>query len=284
MTKVLSHISYGIRLSLSRMRLIGILYVIQLAIAMTVGLQVYQVLEASIGDSLALDRIAIGFDFTVFQDLIKVHGGSISPLLGQLRWYLISYLIFSVFIHAGLLHVVAADAQSWTGFWQGGAKYFRPFFFYALIFMCEAIIWSGLIWLPYFTRLFYMVEHWANEPAIIWLLGGLAILYFFGLSILFLVSINTRIYYMKGRSFWNALRGGFILSFSRFGSYLLLMLLFALLIASVYFVNFFFELNIGIRSEFLIIAFIVLQQLFVLTKLGLRIAVYSAFVQAHNAE
>jgi len=89
-----------------RKRLVSLVYVVQLALALTIGLQVYQVFEASIGDSLALEGLKSGYAHTVINDLLNIHGPSLSPLLGQVRWLILLYLIISAFLSAGIWSVL----------------------------------------------------------------------------------------------------------------------------------------------------------------------------------
>ena len=118
---------YGINTGLRHWRTALIGYVFQLLLVFTVGMQIYQVFEASIGNSLGINELMDGFDDTVVSDFIQVHGASLSPLLGQLRYLFLVYLVFSVFINAGLLFAVSEEKPGWVSFWEGGKKYFLHF-------------------------------------------------------------------------------------------------------------------------------------------------------------
>ena len=97
-------------------------------------MQVYHVLEASIGNSLEINKLVETYDDTVVTDFLNEHGASLSPLLGQLRWVLLIYVLFSVFINAGLLYAVVKNKKGWKTFWEGGAAYFFRFFKVAVFF------------------------------------------------------------------------------------------------------------------------------------------------------
>jgi len=81
---------------LRQWRITAIVYLFQLCLAFTLGMQVFDVLKASIGHSLELNKLLVHYDHTVFTDFLKIHGVSITPLIGQLRWLLLTWLIFSV--------------------------------------------------------------------------------------------------------------------------------------------------------------------------------------------
>ena len=88
----------GIKTGLLQWRITASVYLIQLGLSLTLGIQIYEVLQASIGHSLEINKLMHGYDHTVLTDFLKVHGASITPLLGQIRWLLLLWLLFSVFI------------------------------------------------------------------------------------------------------------------------------------------------------------------------------------------
>jgi hypothetical protein len=264
----------------SRTRLVWIIYIFQLILAITIGLQVYEVIEASIGDSLELRQLIQGFNYSTIQDLINIHGASLSPLIGQMRWYILAYLFFSTFIHAGVLYVLRSGQDNWLSFWRGGATYLIQFLVIGLFFIILWILWSLIVWLPYFSNLFFMVENWTNEPLIIWILISLVIVYFIGLSFLFSWSVFSRIALIDGNlSIWKSiLKGGESLG-RNFASTIKVTLSFALLLILIYYANLIIEWSVGIRTELLIIVFFFIQQAIIWLKLWLRVAVYATFVQ-----
>lgn len=274
----ISIVRYALARAWSHRRLVWVVYIFQLILAITIGLQVYQVIEASIGQSTNLDKLITGFDYTVIQDLINIHGASISPLIGQLRWYVLAYLIFSAFMQAGVLYVVVHRLDNWLSFWKGAALYFFKFLLFGLLFVLLFIVWTLLVWTPYASNLFYMVEHWVNEPMIIYLLIGLTILYCLGAVFLFSWSLLARLYFMRdGFPFFKSIRLGLVKVFSQFRLVYSIAFLFALLIGLLYYANLCLEWYIGIKTEFLIIAFFIIQQAVVWFKLLIRVAVYTAY-------
>ena len=108
---------------LAHKRLVSLIYVIQLVFAITIGLQVYQVMDASIGRSLSLEGLRLGNAHMVINDLLNVHGASLSPLVGQIRWMIIIYLVVASFVHAGSWYLLI-NKDNIYGFWYGGAKTF----------------------------------------------------------------------------------------------------------------------------------------------------------------
>ena len=69
----------------SQWRVAAIVYFVQFCLALTLGMEVHNVLGASIGKSLEINKLAAHYDHTVFSDFLKVHGASITPLIGQFQ-------------------------------------------------------------------------------------------------------------------------------------------------------------------------------------------------------
>lgn len=264
-------------LSAKRWRIILSVYVFQLILALTLGLQVYQVIEASIGDSMSLDRLIHGMDYTVLQDLLHIHGSSLSPLVGKVRWYILAYMVFSAFINGGIWYAISrVDTHAqWSRFWQGGAQYFGIFFGLGLIMNLLFLIWTVLVWAWYVTSFINMMEAWFSDRHIVWLGLLLMLVWIHGVSLLFLagsyarsilVTQTTGIFISFGRGMMYAIR--------RYFGMLPGLYLYALILFLLYFLIVFLESTIGIKSTGLIFLFFMLQQGIVISKILHRVGVY----------
>ncbi|MCC7466217.1 MAG: hypothetical protein IT261_08115 [Saprospiraceae bacterium] len=191
---MLSHIHIFIQGSVRHWRIAAVVYVLQLALAFTIGMQVFEVMESSIGHSLSLERLLEGYDHTVMTDFLKVHGASITPLIGQLRWLLLVWLLFSVFINGGLLFsVTSPDAPTVGRFWQGGSKYFGAFLKVAAISLLLAVIWTAVLWIPVVLHLQWALEYFTTEKVAVWGVITLMLFYLAGLAVLYVLSIAARL-------------------------------------------------------------------------------------------
>ncbi len=279
MNDTLTHITSGFQSAWRHVKLTFILYIVQLSMAIVIGFEVYQVMEASIGHSASVEDIIEGYNHTVLRDFINVHGASLSPLVGQMRWIILVYAIYSVFLHGGILNVLIKDGADWSDFWKGGAKYFRPFLFYALIFSTVFMLWTAIIWIPILGGLFPLIESMDRERPIFWIIFVVFIIWVLGTILVFALSLTSRyLYISENRSFWHALylsRKRIMVSWK---PHMAAIMTFILCIAVIYGANLLFELQIGIRSEFLILAFLFWQQLMVIVKVFLRVALLSSCV------
>lgn len=191
---MLSLMSTFFRGALRHWRVAGVVYVIQLGLALTLGMQVYEVLESSIGESLNLDRILDGYDHTVMTDFLKVHGASITPLIGQLRWLLLVWLLFSVFLNGALLYGAANKEIPAIGkFWLGGSRYFISFLTVAIFSLFVIAVWTALVWIPAILHLQWALEYFTTEKVAVWAIITLLFIYLAGLAVWYVLSITVRL-------------------------------------------------------------------------------------------
>ena len=120
------------------------IYFFQFVLAATVGLQMMQVIDASIGNSLSIRDLMKGYDYTVITDFLNHHGGSFTPLIGQMRWMVGMYLVFASFISAGVMYVLTMKSEDYLDFFKGGAKYFGRFFILDSVFTLIIVAILGL--------------------------------------------------------------------------------------------------------------------------------------------
>lgn len=267
----------GFQIGIRQWRIAAIVYFLQLCLALTLGMQVYDVLQASIGHSLEINKLLLNYDHTVVTDFLKVHGASITPLIGQLRWLLLAWLLFSVFTDAGLLYCVASPGQaSGRSFWQGGAAYFFSFLKISLFFLALALVWTGLLWVPMGMFFEPSIDVFPSEKYTVGLLFFLLLLWLTGLALLFVWSVLSRLKRLQAAmSVVSALRKGWKVFQQNKLRFMILLAGFAglqLLLVGVYFVV---EAYTGMTSPFLILLVFVVQQGFVFFRIQIRQMMYA---------
>lgn len=268
-------ITYGLRVGLQQWRVATIVYVIQFCLALTLGMQVYEVLHASIGNSLEITKLLQHYDHTVITDFFKGHGASLTPLLGQLRWLLLVWLLFSVFLDGGLLYSAANPEQGgWRGFWHGAALYFFPFLKIGLVLLLAALVWTALTLGPALVFLQPSIEVFPSEKYSVWMVLAAAALWLLGIGVLFIWSVLSRLERMKGRTTGTALKAGWrrfrANKWRLLGTILAFVLLQGLLIALYWWL----VSLIGMESGGAILVVFLLQQGLVWGRVVLRVGGY----------
>lgn len=274
---MLDAFKYGFQTGMRQWRIAMIVYLLQLCLAFTVGMQVYEVLQASIGNSLEINKLLKGYDHTVITDFLKVHGASITPLIGQLRWLLVVWLFFSVFVDAGLLYCsVRPNLASWKTFWQSGAEYFSAFLKLSLLFLTLALIWTALIFIPLALFLEPALECFSSEQYPVWLVLLLLAIWLMGLALLFVWSTLSRLLRLQsGVSTFRAAKNGWLAfnkTKARFTSLLVGFIALQIILLAIYL---HFEAYSGMTSPLLILVFFILQQTFVFSRIQIRQMLYA---------
>lgn len=274
-------LTYGIKTGAKHWRAGLVVYAILLSLAMTIGIQVYHVLDESIGNSIELNRLVKQYDHTVIQDFLKVHGASVSPLFGQLRWYIITYLIFSIFINAGLIHCVykSNPKSDWQTFWTGGAKYFYPYFKIGVFFLLMFAFWTGIIAFPAWMYIGKIFPTTMTELPMYWVAGLATLLVLLYWVIIISWSINTKLYYMRSEDprVWSSIKQGFNLTKRNLLSSPQLLLLFLVFQLAIVFLHLWVEGVFGMTSTALIVIFFITQQLLIFFRILWRLMVYQGF-------
>lgn len=265
------------KIGIRQWRIAAIVYVVQFCLALTVGMEVYNVLESSIGNSLEMNKLLLHYDHTVLTDFLKVHGASITPLIGQLRWLLLVWLLFSVFIHAGLLVCAAKPEQAGgRNFWTAGAAYFFPFLKISLFFLLLAFIWTVVILLPIVLFLEPSLQYFSSEKYSVWLVLGFLLLYTFGLIKLYVWSVLSRLSYVEtGASTFKSIQNGWLIFWKKKWALLGFVLGFMALQLLLMFIYWQLEAFSGMTSTALIGIFFVVQQAFVFFRIQIRQMMYA---------
>jgi hypothetical protein len=268
---MISTIKTAFTTGLRHWNIVLLVYALQLMLAVPLAMQVWHVLEASIGNSLEINKLLSGYDHSVFSDFLNVHGGSITPLIGQLRWVLLVWAIGSVFINAGVLSTLVNKTPNWLSFWAGGAIYFFRFAIIGAVFLLLVLVWTGLTLLPYLGNLMHNFETMATEKTVLGYLLMIAIGWFLGFIYLSNASIVARTAVIKhGLTVWQALKKGLGFTFRRFLKTTAIFLFFLGLQLLALAAYWWLEGKSGMVTAGLVAVFFILQQVLVLFRIMTR--------------
>lgn len=242
-------------------KIVLLVYLLQLLMAIPLAMQVWHVLEASIGNSLEINKLLPGYDHTVISDFLKVHGGSITPLIGQLRWAMVVWAIGSVFINGGVLYTLVKRSPNWLAFWTGGAMYFFRFAKIAALFLLFLMVWTGITLLPFLAKLQINLETMASEKTVLAYFFALLVLWLFGLIFLYCASVVAKTAIIElGLNTWQALRKGFRFTFRHVFKLVGICLIFSALQLVALGSYWWLEGKSGMVTAGLVVIFFLLQQ------------------------
>ena len=280
---MMENAKYGINQGLRQWRTAFVVYIIQLLLAMTLGMQLYQVFEASIGDSLELNKLLTSYDHTVISDLLNVHGGSITPSIGQARWVLLAYMIFSVFINAGLMYTVYHHYTSWKEFWKGGATYFFKYFKLALLFLiCYLLLFvvAGIA----AGSVFGKIQAYSSEKVAFLWIAVILLVTLITMMKLFSASTYSKLAIIEGQSIWSAFISGWRMFRKRWMPTWGVILPLILIQVLIYAIYLFLESASGMTSTATILIFFLIQQAIIFFRSVWKLMIYNGLWKVYSEE
>ncbi|MFK7908885.1 MAG: hypothetical protein AB8B69_27400 [Chitinophagales bacterium] len=258
---ILSAYIQGIFNTLSKFKMVLLLYGCNLLFGLIVALPLHSVLKESIGQSFEIQRIITGFDNTVFTDFMNTYGQLLQPLLSQFQWLSVLYIALFIFLNGGIIHTLLGR----IGFWEGCSKYFWRFLRLTLLFLLlhllTAIVVFGILYLIV-TNGFSL---FSSEIPIYWSIVIGIIVYILLASLVSMLSDYAKIRMVKNdrRSAIQAMLHSFGTVFQNFQKTYSLYLLNMFGIALLYLIYWTLHSNVT-TSNFFIIFFIILVQQFIL--------------------
>ena len=266
----------GIKAGASLWRIAILIYLLQLTMALLLGTQVYGLLDGELGQSLNLETLREGFDYAVIYDVLNENASAFAAIFGQVRGLLLVYLLFSVLLSGGILQEISVGDGSWSSFVKGGLLNFRPFLWIGLLFLLVLMIWTGLIWGPFFSSVFWALRNLPSEKTLFLILAILSVLYILGLFFLFSWSVNSRLFFIRerktvSRAFWRGLG----MTSRHFFPILGLLAMFVLIQAAITTAYWWLDQPGFQKSVVTLLAIFILQQGFVFFRIFWRLAVVS---------
>lgn len=274
---MIEKITHGFAEGWKQRRVVLLVYFIQLVIAVPIGIQVYHVIEASIGNSMSLNIIQEGFNRTVVADFLNVHGASITPLIGTLRYVVPMFLVLSIFLHAGMIGNVVRGNHRITDFFNAGVHHFKHFLIFDLIFFLLIILWSIIVWVPFILWMGNPLENLSSEKILIIGISIAGTIYLIGLSIIWILAFNIKVSDVREKISWiKSVKKGWIFWKKSITKQCVIFLSYVIIHLIAIFIYMVITDPIGAGSMWLIVFVMLLQQMFSLFRIGLRIALFKS--------
>lgn len=270
----------AIQTGLSQWRAAASVYVVQLLLALTIGMQVYEVLHASIGNSLEINKLLYQYDHTVITDFLKAHGSSLTPLIGQIRWLVLIWLLFAVFLDGGLIYVaIRPGRHTWADFWKGAAVFFRPFLVLGAVFLILLGVWTAIVLGPAFAFLQPSLEVLPDERYSIVIFMVAMVVWIWGTCVLLILSVLSRTAYFRHPSLRASLKQAWEKWRKQKGRYLSLLAFIGMLIIILTVAYWSVVSLTEMASAGAILLVFLLQQTYMFTRMLLRITLYAGIDQ-----
>ena len=253
-----------------------LIYGVQLVLGIIVAVIAYRQFNGAIGSSLELDRLANGFDRSIFSDMINKFPVIIEYIQSRFALMVVLFLLLSIFLHAGLLSNIRYGYYSIFKYFQNANIFFFKFLKVVLISLFFKIVVLAIIWVPFFMFIGDPLETFHSEKTLIFTVIGLVILSILFLIVIWLWSVLSRYHILDENRSLVSMKAGWRLLISNFARYYLVgcgLILLHVIITWLYttVVD-----DWGAETWFSVLALVIMQQLFSLIRIWIRAFGYSA--------
>jgi len=253
-----------------------LIYGVQLVLGIIVAVIAYRQFNGAIGSSLELDRLANGFDRSIFSDMINKFPVIIEHIQSRFALMVVLFLLLSIFLHAGLLSNIRYGYYSIFKYFQNANIFFFKFLKVVLISLFFKIVVLAIIWVPFFMFIGDPLETFHSEKTLIFTVIGLVILSVLFLIVIWLWSVLSRYHIVDENRSFVSMKAGWRLLISNFARYYLVgcgLILLHVIITWLYttVVD-----DWGAETWFSVLALVIMQQLFSLIRIWIRAFGYSA--------
>ena len=253
-----------------------LIYGVQLVLGSIVAVIAYRQFNGAIGSSLELDRLANGFDRSIFSDMINKFPMIIEHIQSRFASMVVLFLMLSIFLHAGLLSNIRYGYYSIFKYFQNANIYFFKFLKVVLISLILKIVVLAIIWVPFFMLIGDPLETFHSEKTLIFTVIGLIILSALCLIGIWLWSVLSRYHIVDENRLLVSMKAGWRLLISNFARYYIVGCGLILLHVIITWLYTLVVDDWGAETWFTVLALVIMQQLFSLIRIWIRVFGYSA--------
>ena len=253
-----------------------LIYGVQLVLGSIVAVIAYRQFNGAIGSSLELDRLANGFDRSIFSDMINKFPVIIEHIQSRFALMVVLFLMLSIFLHAGLLSNIRYGYYSIFKYFQNANIYFFKFLKVVLISLILKIVVLAIIWVPFFMLIGGPLETFHSEKTLIFTVIGLVILSALCLIVIWLWSVLSRYHIVDENRLLVSMKAGWRLLISNFARYYIVGCGLILLHVIITWLYTLVVDDWGAETWFTVLALVIMQQLFSLIRIWIRVFGYSA--------
>ncbi|MDC1305963.1 hypothetical protein N8Y88_03215 [Saprospiraceae bacterium] len=253
-----------------------LIYGVQLVLGSIVAVIAYRQFNGAIGSSLELDRLANGFDRSIFSDMINKFPVIIEHIQSRFALMVVLFLMLSIFLHAGLLSNIRYGYYSIFKYFQNANIYFFKFLKVVLISLILKIVVLAIIWVPFFMLIGDPLETFHSEKTLIFTVIGLVILSALCLIVIWLWSVLSRYHIVDENRLLVSMKSGWSLLISNFARYYIVGCGLILLHVIITWLYTLVVDDWGAETWFTVLALVIMQQLFSLIRIWIRVFGYSA--------
>ncbi len=170
---------------------------------------VYVNINGGISNSTEAMKLFDGFDRTVLEDWMNSDKTWMAKLSPAIIISTILYFVTALFSNAGLLACIKKEDNKIRSFFKNGAKYFLPFFAYAIIFLIVLSVTGYGLYYLYTKLLGHPIDDHETELPFLKSAALVFIIFTLKAGYIWIWSLHTRFHYIEGKGFFTAISAGF---------------------------------------------------------------------------
>lgn len=187
---------------------LGLIYGVQLIFGLAIAAILCNIINRYLGQSVALEQLAIGFDRTVIMDMIYNNDGALGPVTKGASILVPLYLILSIMLQGGLLANIKNGSTSIKKQLKSGVKYFIPFLGIGVLSLIIIALVAIAIGLPFAKLVGDPLVTFSSEKPFVWWMIGFVALFSLLMIVVWGWSVGSRYAYIEDHGFLKSLRIG----------------------------------------------------------------------------
>ena len=130
-----------------------LIYAITFLFALMLAIPFHATINKIAGNSMEINSMIKGFDYTTYTDFLRTAGHAISPFISAALWFGVLYLIFTVFFAGGVLKILNAENKKFSArlFFENCSVFFFRFLRLAIYLIILQLIFALVVFL-YLSR------------------------------------------------------------------------------------------------------------------------------------
>lgn len=251
--------------------LVFFLYSVSFVLAILVARPFYVTFLNEANTSVALDKLVSGFDFMIFTDFFHQSQKAFSPFLPLILVIAFFYLMLNTFFAGGVIDATDQVQFKMGRFFESSTKYFGRFLLllvFLLIFLLVLVSLAGMFFFIFAS----IAEGGSEKDYILWMIPPVLILvYFIGYVVMMGDYARVLMFNSPSLKAYAAFWKSFTYIFKRPTSQALFWLIIVLgIVLSLIYLG--IDNLIGMHSGFTIFVMFLVQQLFVIVRVFLKIS------------
>jgi hypothetical protein len=286
--KIFNAYKVGFTSAAQSKKMATVIYAVTFLFALLLAIPFHATINKIAGNSMDINSMIKGFDYTTYTDFLRTAGHAISPFVSAAFWFGILYLIFTVFFAGGVFKILNEEDKKFSArlFFENCSIFFFRFLRLSIYLLILQVIFALIVFFPLAAIVTMVSAAVQNEAVLFYIVLIGVIVYLFFFILLLIVGDYAKIILFNNdsrkslKSVWLSVK--FVIR-HLFSTYLLYLFVFIAPIV-LFLIYFYLDNAIGMVSGFTIFIMFLIQQILIWARtwikiwfLGSEISLYGLF-------